>query len=157
VQAVVRLIFDQFDCQGTLHGVLRYLVHHGIRIPVRPHFGPNRGQLEWRRPNRETLQNLLHHPIYAGAYRHGHRALDPRRQQPGRPGTGRQWLEAVFVSGNNSQGGADGQGNTSGNGLGGGVYVDASATARMDMETLIAGNHASKDNNDVWGTITIVP
>jgi hypothetical protein len=59
---------------------------------VRPHFGPNRGQLEWRRPNRETLQNLLHHPIYAGAYRHGHRALDPRRQQPGRPGTGRQCL-----------------------------------------------------------------
>jgi DNA invertase Pin-like site-specific DNA recombinase len=92
VQAVVRLIFDQFDRQGTLHGLLRYLVHHGIRMPVRPHFGPNRGQLEWRRPNRETLQNLLHHPIYAGAYRHGHRALDPRRQQPGRPGTGRQCL-----------------------------------------------------------------
>jgi DNA invertase Pin-like site-specific DNA recombinase len=92
-QAVVRLIFDQFDRQGTLHGLLRYLVHHGIRLPVRPHHGPNRGQLEWRRPCRETLQNLLHHPIYAGAYRHGHRALDPRSQQPGRPGTGRQCLK----------------------------------------------------------------
>ena len=88
-QAVVRLIFDQFDRQGSLHGLLRYLVHHGIRLPVRPHFGPNRGQLEWHRPNRETLQNLLHHPVYAGYYRHGHRALDPRRQVPGRPGTGR--------------------------------------------------------------------
>src|SRR5436190_5337390 len=42
-----------------------------------------------RRPNRETLQNLLHHPVYAGYYRHGHRAIDPRRQIPGRPGTGR--------------------------------------------------------------------
>jgi DNA invertase Pin-like site-specific DNA recombinase len=92
VQSVVRLIFDQFDRQGTVHGLLRYLVHHGIRVPVRPHGGANRGQLEWHRPNRETLQNLLHHPIYAGAYRHGHRALDPRRQQPGRPGTGRQSL-----------------------------------------------------------------
>jgi DNA invertase Pin-like site-specific DNA recombinase len=92
VQAVVRLIFDQFDRQGTLHGLLRYLVHHGIRIPVRPHSGPKRGQLEWRRPCRETLQNMLHHPIYAGAYRHGHRALDPRRKQPGRPATGRQCL-----------------------------------------------------------------
>jgi DNA invertase Pin-like site-specific DNA recombinase len=92
VQTVVRLIFDQFDRQGTLHGLLRYLVHHGIRLPVRPHFGPQRGHLEWHRPNRETLQNLLHHPIYAGAYRHGHRALDPRRQQAGRPGTGRQCL-----------------------------------------------------------------
>jgi DNA invertase Pin-like site-specific DNA recombinase len=90
VRAVVRLIFDQFDRQGTLHGLLRYLVHHGIRMPVRPHFGPNRGQLQWRRPHRETLQNLLHHPIYAGTYRHGHRPIDPRRKQPGRPATGRQ-------------------------------------------------------------------
>jgi DNA invertase Pin-like site-specific DNA recombinase len=88
-QGVVRLILDQFERQGSLHGLLRYLVRHGIRLPVRPHYGPNRGQLEWRRPNRETLQNMLHHPVYAGYYRHGHRALDPRRQVPGRPGTGR--------------------------------------------------------------------
>jgi DNA invertase Pin-like site-specific DNA recombinase len=88
-QQVVRLVFDQFDRQGTLHGLLRHLVHHGIRLPVRPHCGPNRGKLEWRRPNRETLQNLLHHPVYAGYYRHGHRALDPRRKVPGRRGTGR--------------------------------------------------------------------
>jgi DNA invertase Pin-like site-specific DNA recombinase len=88
-QEVVRLVFDQFDRQGSLHGLLRYLVHHGIRLPVRPHFGPNRGQLEWHRPNRETLQNMLHHPVYAGYYRHGHRPLDPRRKVPGRPGTGR--------------------------------------------------------------------
>jgi DNA invertase Pin-like site-specific DNA recombinase len=89
VREVVRLVFDQFDRQGSLHGLLRYLVHHGIRLPVRPHFGPNRGQLEWHRPNRETLQNMLHHPVYAGYYRHGHRALDPRRKVAGRPGTGR--------------------------------------------------------------------
>ena len=88
-QQVVRLVFDQFDRQGSLHGLLRYLVHHGIRLPVRPHYGPNRGKLEWHRPNRETLQNMLHNPIYAGYYRHGHRPLDPRRKVPGRPGTGR--------------------------------------------------------------------
>jgi len=88
-QNVVRIVFDQFDRQGSLHGLLCYLVHHGIRIPVRPHFGPNRGNLEWRRRNRETLQNMLHHPVYAGYYRHGHRPLDPRRKVPGRPSTGR--------------------------------------------------------------------
>ncbi len=88
-QEVVRLVFDQFDRQGSLHGLLRYLVHHSIRLPVRPHFGPNRGKLEWHRPNRETLQNMLHNPVYAGYYRHGHRALDPRRKVPGRAGTGR--------------------------------------------------------------------
>jgi len=89
VQTTVRLIFDQFDREATLHGLLRYLVHHGIRIPVRPHSGPNRGGLEWRRPNRGTLQYLLHHPTYAGAYRFGHRPIDPRRKQPGRPNTGK--------------------------------------------------------------------
>ena len=89
VQATVRLIFDQFDREATLHGLLRYLVHHGVRIPVRPNRGPNRGELEWRRPNRATLSNLLHHPSYAGAYRFGHRPIDPRRKQPGRPTTGK--------------------------------------------------------------------
>jgi excisionase family DNA binding protein len=88
-QAIVRLIFDQFDREATLHGLLRYLVHHQIRIPVRSNHGPNRGELEWRRPNRATLSNLLHHPTYAGAYRFGHRPIDPRRKQPGRPTTGK--------------------------------------------------------------------
>jgi hypothetical protein len=41
--------------------------------------------------------------------------------------------------------------------MGDGLYVDASASATADMETLIAGNQASKDNNDVCGTLTIVP
>lgn len=89
VQAVVRLIFDQFDREATMHGLLRYLVHHHIRIPVRLAGGPNKGQLEWRRPNRATLSNLLHNPTYAGAYRFGYRSIDPRKKQPGRPGTGR--------------------------------------------------------------------
>ena len=88
-QRVVRLIFDVFEQQGSLHGLLRYLVAHDIRLPIRPHQGANRGQLEWHRPNRMTLQNMLHHPIYAGAYRWGYRQIDPRKQQPGRPNTGK--------------------------------------------------------------------
>ena len=88
-QRVVRLIFDVFEQQGSLHGLLRYLVAHEIRLPIRPHQGSNRGQLEWHRPNRMTLQNLLHHPIYAGAYRWGYRKIDPRKQRPGRPNTGK--------------------------------------------------------------------
>ena len=89
VQSVVRLIFDTFEERGSLHGLLRYLVAHEVRMPVRPHYGPGRGQLEWRRVNRMTLQNLLRNPIYAGAYRWGYRKIDPRRQQPGRRSTGR--------------------------------------------------------------------
>jgi hypothetical protein len=45
--------------------------------------------LVWRRPNRITLQTLLRHPVYAGFYRWGHRAVDPRKKVPGRRNSGR--------------------------------------------------------------------
>jgi DNA invertase Pin-like site-specific DNA recombinase len=89
VQAVVRMIFEQFPRRGSVHGLLRWLVRHDVKLPIRPHCGANRGDLEWRRPNRATLLNVLHHPIYAGAYRWGHREVDPRKKVPGRPTTGR--------------------------------------------------------------------
>jgi DNA invertase Pin-like site-specific DNA recombinase len=88
-QAVIALIFEQFERLGTIHAVLRYLVQHQIRMPQRVRWGPSKGELVWRRPNRTTLSNLLHHPIYAGAYVYGRRPTDPRRKQPGRPSTGR--------------------------------------------------------------------
>jgi len=94
VQAVIRLIFDQFEQLGAINAVLRYLVAHEIQFPIRPHAGAHRGQLQWHRPNRQTLRNLLHHPIYAGAYTWGRRAVDPRRKIPGRPGTGRTVVPA---------------------------------------------------------------
>jgi len=98
VQAVVRLIFAKFEELHTLHGLLRYLAAQGIDLGVRVREGPGKGELVWRRPNRMTLQNLLKHPLYAGAYVYGRRLVDPRRQRPGRPSTGRvvtpraEWL-----------------------------------------------------------------
>lgn len=88
-QAVVRLVFEQFTRRGSLSGLLKWLVQNDVKLPIRPHCGASRGELEWHRPNRATLLNLLHHPIYAGAYRFGHREIDPRKKVPGRPGTGR--------------------------------------------------------------------
>jgi DNA invertase Pin-like site-specific DNA recombinase len=89
-RGVVHLVFDKFHELGTVSSLLRYLVRNRILLPVRPHFGPNRGHLEWHRPNRVTLTFMLHHPIYAGAYSHGRRPTDPRRKIPGRPATGRR-------------------------------------------------------------------
>lgn len=89
VQTVVELIFAQFAARGTINGVLRYLVEHGLRMPVRCASGANKGMLEWHRPSRVTLSNVLHNPAYAGAYAYGRRRNDPRRQQPGKPTTGR--------------------------------------------------------------------
>ena len=57
-------------------------------MPSAPWAGPQRGQLEWHRANRNTLFSLLHHPVYAGAYRYGYGHDDPRRRKPGRPQTG---------------------------------------------------------------------
>jgi DNA invertase Pin-like site-specific DNA recombinase len=89
VQHGVRLIFRKFAELGTLHALLRYLVQHDIRLGVRLREGPSKGPLEWRRPNRMTLQNMLKHPIYAGVYAYGRRQVDPRKKHPGRPSTGR--------------------------------------------------------------------
>jgi hypothetical protein len=47
---------------------------------------------------RETLQNMLRNPAYAGYYAYGRRQVDPRRKIPGRPDTGKvvkpagEWL-----------------------------------------------------------------
>lgn len=93
-RSVVSLVFERFASAGTVNAVLRYLVQHGIRLPLRARSGVGKGDLEWVRPNRQTLMNILRNPAYAGAYAYGRRPTDPRRKQPGRPGTGRtvkQW------------------------------------------------------------------
>ncbi len=89
VRTVVRMVFDQFDRLGTIRKVLRYLLANDIRIGIRPHAGPNRGQLEWRAATRATVGDILHHPIYAGYYCFGRRQADPRRRKPGQRGSGR--------------------------------------------------------------------
>jgi DNA invertase Pin-like site-specific DNA recombinase len=89
VQHVVRLVFDAFARLGTLNAMLRYLVDHHIRLPVRVRCGIEKGQLQWRRPSRATLQLMLHNPIYAGYYAYGRRKIEPSRKVPGRPSTGR--------------------------------------------------------------------
>jgi DNA invertase Pin-like site-specific DNA recombinase len=88
-QKTIALVFQLFERYGTLHGILRYLVDHDIRMPRRLNTGERKGELEWRRPNRVTLSNMLHNPIYAGAYVYGRRPTDPRKKKPGRPSTGR--------------------------------------------------------------------
>lgn len=106
VQARVRLLFEEFERQGSVSSLLRYLARHKLQIPVRSHQMPTKGQLEWHRPHRETLRNLLRHPVYAGAYTWGRRKSDPRRVVPGRRGTGRRVLAAkdcdVFLPDNHA-------------------------------------------------------
>ncbi len=94
VQLAVRAVFEEFERIGTVHGVLRALVGQSIQIGVRRRVRPEIGKLEWHRPHRGMVMGILRNPIYAGAYVYGRRQADPRRQQPGRPGTGRSPLLA---------------------------------------------------------------
>src|SRR5215831_16224882 len=89
-QTTIRRVFDLFERLRTVGKVMRYLIEHDMRMPVRIRGGVRKDELEWRRVNRASLQDLFANPIYAGAYVYGLRPTDRRRQMPGRPATGRR-------------------------------------------------------------------
>ncbi len=103
-QRAIRLALERFATLGSLSSLLKYLIEHHIEIPYRVPAGPDRGRLQWHRPHRETLRNLVRHPAYAGAYTWGRRCHDPRRKDPGHRGRGRVEREpqacAVFLPDN---------------------------------------------------------
>lgn len=89
VQNTVEFLFSLFEKLHSIQGVLRYLALNKIEIPFRLSYGINKGDLSWNRPNRATLRDFFHNPIYAGAYVYGRRPIDPRKKKPGKPATGR--------------------------------------------------------------------
>jgi DNA invertase Pin-like site-specific DNA recombinase len=89
VQAAIRHVMEQFAVLGSISALLRHMRQHKIQLPLRPLDGPERGQVRWRTPRRETLRLMIHNPAYAGAYTWGRHAKDPKRVQPGRRGSGR--------------------------------------------------------------------
>lgn len=84
-QSVVRLVFELFERFDSMHAVLRHFVAKDIRMPVRPAFGPNKGELEWRRPNQTCIKTMLTHPVYAGAYVFGQSSQSKKSRQQKRP------------------------------------------------------------------------
>jgi hypothetical protein len=89
VQQVTRLVLDQFARLGSISGLLRFLRHNHIELPFRPISGPDKGQLFWRPPHRETVRQMVRRPAYAGVYTWGRYALDPHHAVPGQRGRGR--------------------------------------------------------------------
>ncbi len=70
VQRAVRLIFERFRLDGSARAVIRYFVRHGLQMPVRV----RGGELRWvARPGYRHVLNVLHGPLYAGAYVFGRR------------------------------------------------------------------------------------
>ena len=89
VRLVIETIFTVFERTLSIGGVLKYLIKNKMKIPSRITSGERKGELEWYRPSRSAIDNLLHHPIYAGAYVYGRKLTDPRKKVPGHRYSGR--------------------------------------------------------------------
>jgi DNA invertase Pin-like site-specific DNA recombinase len=92
VREVIRMIFDKYAEIGTAWGVFHYLVRNNIKLGFRPYHGPNRGNLEWRRPVLLTVFQILRHPIYAGAYTYGRRPHKRVRTATGERTSAGNWV-----------------------------------------------------------------
>ncbi len=67
VREAIALVFRKFDELGTARQVWLWAKLHGIRLPVRRQ-GMRGAHLEWKVAAYHTIQSLLRHPMYAGAY-----------------------------------------------------------------------------------------
>ena len=92
VQSVVRLVFAKFAELGSVQGVVRFLVEHGIQLGIRARSGPDKGEIVWKRPARATITGMVNSPIYAGVYVYGRRLTDRTgvRAADGRGGSRRR-------------------------------------------------------------------
>ncbi len=84
IQHVIGLVLSKFEELGSAFQVLRYCKQQGILLPRRHGSGVGPDNVRWRRPSEATIRALLTNPAYAGAFVHGRRTSDPRRQSPGR-------------------------------------------------------------------------
>jgi DNA invertase Pin-like site-specific DNA recombinase len=90
-RAAVGLIFEKFEELGSIHAVFFWMIEHGVQLPIRLRQGAHKGCLEWRRASLSTLAQVLHHPLYAGAYAYGRRP-ETRKNRCRGPRPSRQWL-----------------------------------------------------------------
>ena len=101
IQDRIRSVFTKFQELGSAQKVLRYLARNGFKLPRRQTLGLYAGSVLWKEPNSHAMLSLLKNPAYAGAFAYGRRIVDPTRQIPGRPATGRirqpreRWLVLV--------------------------------------------------------------
>ncbi|MDG3005845.1 recombinase family protein [Paludisphaera mucosa] len=89
VRSAVSLVFAKFAELGSLTKAHAYFAANDIQLGLRVYKGPGKGRLEWRRPRRSGLYEMLRHPIYAGAYAYGRSPFDPTRRVAGKPKSGR--------------------------------------------------------------------
>jgi hypothetical protein len=84
MQQVIGLVVSQCEELGSAFQVRRDGQQQGSRLPRRHGSDVGPDHVRWRRPSEATMRAILTKPASAGAFVHGRRPSDPRRQSPGR-------------------------------------------------------------------------
>ncbi|QSQ26624.1 recombinase family protein [Pyxidicoccus parkwayensis] len=72
VQRAVRLVFERFRLEGSGYAVVRYFARHGLKLPTHQLRGR---QVHWSLPRYDSVLDMLHNPLYAGAYVYGRKEV----------------------------------------------------------------------------------
>lgn len=70
VQAAIRLVFERFRTEGSAGGVRNWFIRNGLKLPVHHRGDPD---IHWVPPRPKTMLDILHNPVYTGAYVYGRR------------------------------------------------------------------------------------
>ena len=71
VRRSLQLVFDVFERTGSASATVRYFSERSLQVPVRPRYGPARGELLWRPLPLSHAMDILQNPAYAGAFAYG--------------------------------------------------------------------------------------
>src|SRR6266550_3992365 len=82
VQEAVRLVFSLFEQSSSALAVVSAFAQQHLRFPTRWWGGKRADELIWSRLSHERVLNILHSPLYAGAYVYG-RTKSRSRLLPG--------------------------------------------------------------------------
>ena len=75
VQEAIGLVFRKFDEVASIRQTCRWFHEEQVELPVNKAVG-GRLVLAWRLPTMSFVGDVLHNPLYAGAYVYGRRPLD---------------------------------------------------------------------------------
>jgi DNA invertase Pin-like site-specific DNA recombinase len=80
VQGAVHLLFEQFRRLGSAAAVVRSFGEEGLLFPTRHFGGVREEEVEWQPLTYLRTLQVLHNPLYAGAYAYGRRAYSRSRK-----------------------------------------------------------------------------
>jgi DNA invertase Pin-like site-specific DNA recombinase len=75
VQEAIALVFKKFDELGSIRQTQRWFHEEKMELPVNKAMG-GRYHLVWQLPTMSFVGDMLHNPLYAGAYVYGRRPIE---------------------------------------------------------------------------------